>query len=448
MKLILSALLFYLLLTCVAQAQVPGVELHEFAAGFIRPTDVVSAGDDRLYVAEMGGTIRIVEGTGTVRAVPFLDISSRVANPQWTGIFGVAFHPAFQSNGFFFVKYIRSDASLVVSRFQRDAILNDYADPATERVIFTLPNATGHLGGTLAFGPDGYLYIPIGDGEPGGRGQQGDPNQVSQNPQSYLGKILRLDIDGGVPYAIPPGNPYQIPGDGYPDELWALGVRNPWKLTFDRLTGDLWLGDNGQDGWEEVDYWPYPFTEVPNFGWSCFEGTHAYNPCPGSASFTPPVYEYPGYTNNANQSASVMGGYVYRGHKYPALQGRYFFADYSQGLIGSFERQGAGTSPVVAHGTVANPIGFGQDAVGELYLATFFEGKLYQIRSTWIETVQSGNWENPATWSCDCVPAAANEVLINQGHTLQLDGPARSVKSLRLLGSLHLGGELSVSGDN
>ncbi|WP_247234043.1 PQQ-dependent sugar dehydrogenase [Telluribacter sp. SYSU D00476] len=418
-------------------AQPAVVQVQEYASGLTRPTDIASVHDGRLYVAEVGGKIRIISPGGLLLPLPLLDISHKLSDTEWNGIFGLAFHPNYASNGYFFVKYIGKDGSLVVSRFQRDATNPDFSNPASEQIIITVPYQGGHRAGDIAFGADGYLYIPTGDGEPGGRGEVGDPTGVAQNLQSLKGKILRVNVDQGTPYSIPPTNPYISNGDNIPDEIWALGLRNPWRISFDKQTGDLWLGENGQDGWEEIDFTPAGTAGGVNYGWSCYEGTHPYNNCPASSSFTNPIYEYPGFNNNGNKSASVIGGYVYRGQRYPTLYGRYLFTDNASGRIGSIYRNLDQTTTVTDHGVqLTNPVAFGEDQAGELYVATFFEGKIYRIKTNEIESIQSGNWSTPSTWSCHCLPSGTEKAIISPGHTVTIQDQSPQVRGLHIVGQI------------
>ncbi|HEV7348170.1 PQQ-dependent sugar dehydrogenase [Telluribacter sp.] len=418
-------------------AQPAVVQVQEYASGLTRPTDIASTHDGRLYVGEVGGKIRIISPAGALLPLPLLDISHKVRDTSWDGLFGLAFHPDYASNGYFFVKYIQKDGNFVVSRFQRDAENPDFSNPASEQIIITVPYQGGHRAGNIAFGADGYLYIPTGDGEAGGRGDVGDPEGVAQNLQSLKGKILRLDIDQGTPYSIPPTNPYISDGNNIPDEIWALGLRNPWRISFDKQTGDLWLGDNGQDGWEEIDFTPAGAAGGINYGWSCYEGTHPYNNCPTDISFTEPMFEYPGFNNNGNQPASVIGGSVYRGQRYPSLYGWYLFTDHASGKISSIYRNPDQTITTIDHGVqFSNPVAFGEDQAGELYVATFFEGKIYRIKTNETESVQSGNWSTSSTWSCHCLPSGTEKVLVSPGHTVTIQDQSPQVRGLHVVGQV------------
>ncbi|WP_373514296.1 sorbosone dehydrogenase family protein, partial [Persicitalea sp.] len=359
-KFLLGVAMYSYILSPVTYAQVPDLTYEVYVSGLTRPTDIAAAQDGRLYVSEIGGNIRIIDQEGMVLPSAFLSIGYLLKDQLWDGVFGIVFHPNYTTNRYFFVKYIRADGYFVVSRFRTDATNPNYANPNTEQVVLAIPYDGGHRGGDIAFGADGYLYIPTGDGSPGGRGEIGDLPHLAQNLTSIKGKILRIDVDGASPYRIPASNPYQTPGDGIPDEIWGLGLRNPWRISFDRQTGDGWIGDNGQDGWEEVDFFSASHSGGINFGWSCYEGTHAYASCPQSASYTNPVFEYPGYDHNGGQSASVVGGYVYRGQRYPSLWSWYIFADYASGhLMGVSSDSTLAPASFEADFTLSNPVSFG-----------------------------------------------------------------------------------------
>lgn len=325
----------------------------EMASGLERPVDLQDPGDGsgRLFLVEKAGRIRIYEN-GTLLTAPFLDISGRVGsggNEQ--GLLGLAFHPRYAETGLFFVNYTDRAGNTVIARFQVSSEANVAladSEVALLRVEQPYPN---HNGGVLAFGPDGHLYAGLGDG-----GAAGDPFGNAQSLDTLLGKILRLDVDGGEPYAIPGDNPFG-------DEIWAYGLRNPWRMSFDRLTGDLYIGDVGQNQWEEIDFLPAGASGDLNFGWDLFEGSHAYEGAPPqNAQFIPPVAEY-----DHSQGCSVTGGHVYRG-ALPAWQGIYLYGDYCSGTIWGLLRSGDGWSSQPLFATGATITSFGQDQSGELYL--------------------------------------------------------------------------------
>jgi glucose/arabinose dehydrogenase len=367
-------------------AQSPILSLELYKTGFVRPTNIQSAGDSRLFVSEIGGKIKIIQNN-TILTTPFLDISAKVQDTQWAGINSFAFHPNYAENGRFYVLYIRKPDNVVqLSQFRRSVSDSNQAS-TTEIPLLTIPHVlnTGHRGGAIGFGPDGYLYISTGDDADGGRSVVGDPLNNAQNLTKLFGKLLRIDVSSNNnTYAVPPTNPYLSPNDGIPDEVWARGLRNPWRISFDRATGDLWIGDNGQDGWEEVDFLANNSPDGKNFGWRCYEGNHRYvQPmCEDSATMTFPIHEYPGFANNGGIGASVIGGYIYRGQKYPVLYGHYVYADYASGKFWALRRNPAGSYQNVLQSiTLSNPVSFGEDTDGELYVVSFTNGNLYRLKA-------------------------------------------------------------------
>ncbi len=344
-------------------AEFPDPSLFEWRPlvdGLSSPVGIAHAGDGshRLFVIEQRGTIRIIQA-GVLLPEPFLDIQGRVVdrgNEQ--GLLGLAFHPHYAANGRFFVNYTGSGGDTVISRFQVSTDPN-LADPESEAVLIRIPQPYGnHNGGHLAFGPDGLLYIGTGDG-----GSAGDPEGNAQNPFSLLGKMLRLDVDYSQPYAIPAGNPY-VNGGGLL-EIWALGLRNPWRYSFDRLTGELFIGDVGQNLWEEIDYLPPSHSGGANFGWDFWEGSHPFEGDPPE-SLLPvfPIWEY-----DHASGCSVTGGVVYRG-AFPAWNGVYLYGDFCSGLIWGLLRDQAGAwQNQLLFETGAQITTFGEDEAGEVYFA-------------------------------------------------------------------------------
>jgi glucose/arabinose dehydrogenase len=370
----LTIVAFSLFLLKKTEAQ-PTVVITNYASGFTRPVKIASAGDSRLFIAEIGGKIKIVK-SGVVSPDPFLDISALISNPEWSGIQSIAFAPNYLSTGFFYVMYvIKNSTNVQLSRFSRSSNNVDKADVNSEVKILTIPYEDvlgGHIGGDLAFGKDDQLYISTGDNGPGSRGAIGDDKNNAQNNQKLFGKILRLDITSASP------------GDHILSKIFALGLRNPWRFGFDRSLGDLWIGDNGQDGWEEVNYLKYPFAgAVSNFGWSCMEGNAVYTTshCAPGTTYISASHIYPGYNNNGTQSsASVIGGYVYRGSRYASLKGYYFFGDYAAGKIGVVNPSGTGS--FLTGLSLPSIVSFGEDNAGELYAISFLEGTLSKITGT------------------------------------------------------------------
>ena len=340
-------------------AWVPVVE------GLSLPVDLTHAGDERLFVVEKRGLIRIVRD-GQLASEPFLDISGRVGSGgSEQGLLGLAFHPRFAATGTFFVNYTDTAGTTVIARF---SAAGDRADPASEVVLLRIEQPfANHNGGAMAFGPDGYLYIGMGDG-----GSAGDPNGNAQSLNSLLGKILRLDVDGGEPYAVPADNPYAGSGEVYP-EIWASGLRNPWRIAFDRLTGDLYLGDVGQNQWEEVDWVPAGAPGGLNFGWNLREGLHAYNGDP-SPAFTDPVAEYA-----HDQGCAVTGGRVVRDAALPTWQGLYLYGDYCSGHVwGLLRTPDGGWLNGLLFESGHSISAFGEDAGGGVYLVDY-AGAVYRL---------------------------------------------------------------------
>ncbi len=352
----------------------PRFSLEKRWSGFENPVQVTFApGEpDRLFVVEQGGRIRVIEG-GSVRQEPFLDISGLVSAGGERGLLGLALDPDFATSGLFVVDYTDKSGDTIIATY-RVTPDGTAADPATAsirlRIEQPFPN---HNGGQIAFGPDGYLYIGTGDG-----GGAGDPQGNAQDPGSSLGKILRIDVRSRVlPYGIPDDNPFRN-REGYRPEIWALGLRNPWRFSFDRSTGDLYIGDVGQKLWEEIDVSPAGTPGGANFGWNLFEGTHPYPPGASRARdperYVEPVVEY-----GHDVGRSVTGGFVYRGSRMPALRGVYVYGDYVTGRIWALARiDGVWRNELVLD-TNLNISAFGEDAAGELYVVDHARGDIHAI---------------------------------------------------------------------
>ena len=353
------------------------VRLATVASGFDAPVAVRHAGDGsgRLFVVEQGGRIRIVRG-GTVLAMPFLDISARVQSGGEQGLLGLAFHPRYERNGRFYVFYTANDDDHVISEFRRSRNA-DRASPSSERVVLRFPDfASNHNGGDIHFGPrDGYLYIADGDG-----GGGGDPRETGQRLNTLLGKILRIDVNGRAngQYSIPSSNPF-VGRRGARGEIWSYGLRNPWRFSFDRETGDLWIGDVGQNAYEEIDR-----SRVGqgagrgvNWGWDVMEGFACYEPSSGCdrTGKTLPIAAY-----GRSEGSTVTGGFVYRGRRYPSLVGKYVFADFGSGRIWSLAAAGPSRqTPVLLADTNTNLSSFGESEAGEHFAVDLFSGRLYRI---------------------------------------------------------------------
>ncbi len=364
-----------------SQTQLPPVEigLKAVVGGLPSPIGISTAPNDpRLFVIGQTGRIVIVSA-GKV-AGTFLDISARMSCCGERGLLGLAFHPDYAANGRFFVRYTDPAGNLRISEFHVGSS-PDKADPASEKILLTIPHPSyaNHNGGRIAFGPDGYLYIGTGDG-----GSGGDPNNHGQSLATLLGKMLRIDVDHAStdrPYAIPPTNPF-VGRAGALGEIFAYGLRNPYSFSFDRETGDLWIGDVGQDKWEEIDHAPASFGGGSgiDYGWSVMEGNHCYKPSSGcdSVSMVPPIAEYAHGTGDSIGCA-VIGGYVYRGSAHPDLYGRYFFGDECSGRVWNITAAGPlSQAPQLLLSSGLNIVGWGEDKDGELYLVAA-NGTMYQL---------------------------------------------------------------------
>lgn len=350
----------------------PGEALLEVVAdGLEEPVLVTHAPGqpDRLYIIEKPGRIRIVDD-GALLSTPFLDIESSTADRGEQGLLGLAFDPGYATNGHFFVFHTDLGGDTRVLRFRADD--PDEADPTSQAIVLDVEQPfSNHNGGHIAFGPDGYLYVALGDG-----GSGGDPLGHGQNVSTLLGAILRIDVST-LPYTIPSDNPFAASLSAAP-EIWAWGLRNPWRFSFDRETGGLWIGDVGQGEIEEISYAPPTSAGGENFGWARLEGSRCFpaDPCDASGTVLPTL-EY-GHA----QGCSVTGGYVYRGRAIPNFQGRYFFADFCDGWIRSFHVSDMDDPTAFDHtvdfGTVPSIASFGEDAAGELYVVST-SGTVYRV---------------------------------------------------------------------
>jgi glucose/arabinose dehydrogenase len=366
-------------------------------------TEITHAGDERLFIVEREGRIRIVQPNGTILPTPFLDIAGpEVSIFNWEqGLLGLAFHPDYANNGYFFIHYTANpDETIRVMRYQVSGN-PDIANPNSGILLMEISKPLDgndepsevHNGGSMHFGSDGYLYIGLGDGGPDpwlGNPTPGDPENNSQRFDTLLGKMLRIDVDGNsadcglAHYGIPPGNPF-VDGPGQKcDEIWATGLRNPWKFSFDRLTGDMYIGDVGEWQREEIDFQPAGAAGL-NYGWHCYEGNFNYvgqfpeiiEDCElPLSSYTFPIFDY----EHTTSCSSVTGGYVYRGLAFPGLYGQYVFADFCTGRIWRTARNTAGIwqTVLLADFTIAIST-LGEDANGELYVGSFMHNTIYRI---------------------------------------------------------------------
>lgn len=336
--------------------------LETVVTGLDRPLFLTAPpGDDRLFIVEQTGRIRMVDAAGALLPAPFLDLSGRIATGGERGLLGLAFHPGYAQNGHFYVNYTDPNGDTVVERYAVSAD-PDVADPASARVILGVQQPFGnHNGGQLSFGPDGMLHVFLGDG-----GSAGDPQGNAQDPSTLLGSILRLDVDGGDPYRIPADNPF-VGVPGARGEIWAIGLRNPWRSAFDPAAGTLYVADVGQSSREEVNAVPIGAAGV-NYGWNILEGTRCYPPGTAecdSIGTVAPVLEY-----DHGEGCSITGGFVYRGARLPGLVGHYFYSDFCSGFLRSFRLEDGRAEdrrqwPVGDLGSVTS---FGTDAAGDLYV--------------------------------------------------------------------------------
>lgn len=399
----ISTFIFGLILQTTLFAQVPNVSFNTVASGFSAVTVITNCGDDRLFIAQQAGLIRQYNIV-TNQISTFIDLTSFTLNSGERGLLGLAFHPNYQQNGYFYVNYTTPSGTTVVSRFSVNPNNPNQGLNNTELILFTQPQPyANHNGGDLAFGPDGYLYISLGDG-----GSGGDPQNYSQNKNTLLGKLLRIDVNstnGSTNYAIPPTNPF-IGQANTKEEIWAYGLRNAWKFSFDKLTGDIWIGDVGQNAWEEVNFQPASSTGGENYGWRCYEGNVTYNmsQCAGITGLTFPVYVY-----NHSFGCSVTGGNVYRGALSNQVYGRYFMADYCSGRIWSLFENGIGGYTADEHGAANNAFysAFGEDRYGEIYIARRSDGTIRKMSVA------------------DCIPvaslSAASSLTICEGDSVKLN---------------------------
>lgn len=405
----LYAFLFSLLITTISFSQ--ELELQLVANGFSSPLELKHAGDDRLFVVEQGGRIKILNSDGTVNPTNFLNISSNISSGGERGLLGLAFHPDYANNGFFYVYYTNPAGNSQISRFSVSGD-PDIADPSSELQMLSFNQPfSNHNGGHIAFGPDGMLYIASGDG-----GSGGDPQNYSQTLTTLLGKILRIDVDLPAPY-IPADNPF-VDNSAVLDEIWAYGVRNPWKFSFDSETGDLWMADVGQGSWEEINKEPSTAAGL-NYGWRCYEGNAPFNTngCPPQSELTFPFAEY----SRTAGRCSITGGYVYRGPDYPGIEGLYFFADLCSNDIGTVDQDG--------NLTLWGPLGattitsFGVDVNQKLYVVAFGGGSIFEV----IDNSLISNPEFDFSDSISIYPNPTN-------NFLTISSDAEDLKTIEIMG--------------
>jgi glucose/arabinose dehydrogenase len=344
-------------------------------SGLAQPVFLTHARDNRLFIVERAGVIRIYQN-GSLLSQPFLDINSLVGDTgSEEGLLGLAFPPNFSpSHAQFYVYYVNNSGDIVLARYNVSAGNPNVANPASAEIVLTIPHPgqTNHNGGQLAFGQDGYLYLAPGDG-----GGGGDPGENAQDPAELLGKVLRIDVETGDPatYTIPASNPFrQTPG--FRPEIWALGVRNPYRFSFDRASGDLFIADVGQGNIEEINYEPNSDPGGRNYGWDCYEGSNPFEStgCGPASNYTFPVWQY-----DHTLGCSVTGGYVYRGQLFPGLSGIYFYGDYCSGRIWGLSFNGSSWQNTQYIDSSLSISSFGEDVNGEIYVVDL-DGGVYRLQ--------------------------------------------------------------------
>lgn len=376
----MNKVIFFIALVCSVQSYAQEIELELFATGVSNTVNIQHAGDSRLFVLDRDGLIQIVNENGILNNQPFLDIIDRVSDGKdERGLLGLAFHPNYASNGYFYVNYVNNSLETIISRFSRSDSNIQLADPNSELILMRIPQPyTNHNGGEIVFDNNGFLLIALGDG-----GDSGDPQDRSQNLGTFLGKLLRIDVNNpqnGDNYGIPNNNPY-VDNPNALNEIWASGLRNSWKFSIDKTTNDIWIADVGQLKFEEINKASASDAGL-NYGWRCYEGNNTYNTsnCPDVNTLTFPIAEY-SHDNSGRFKCSITGGYRYRGTAQPNLTGIYFFADYCSSEIGMLkENNGNWTMTFTEPFNGNNWTTFGEDVNGELYIGDISSGSIYKIK--------------------------------------------------------------------
>jgi hypothetical protein len=427
-----------------SQQQAPVLQSFPIVFGLNAPSGLVATPDGRLLVTQMNGQIRVVQDL-TLLPQPMLNISA-----QADGIFGIALHPNFTQNGYVFIHFVDiANQNSVYTRYTIDPANANLLLPNSAQEIFRIPyTAAGHRGGHIGFGPDGYLCIATGDAAAGARGTEGDPQALAQQPNNYYGKLLRIDIDQSLPYTIPPDNPYITNNQGFLPEIWAIGLRNPFSWSFGP-NGKLYIGDNGNDQYDELNITDLPTCRAGNFGWPCFEGPVAYNStslCQAGISHLAPQHSFQGYNLNGQVGFSVMGGLVYNKTRYLSMQNHYIFGDYQSGGIYSLNTQLPNATPVLHSINIPTVTGFAQTDLG-VFASNFSAGQLHYIYVNKAQSVKNGNWDDPLTWNCGCQPNSSYEVQVEAAHTITVSGH-KTLSHLNVLGQLNLQNAATVSSGN
>jgi glucose/arabinose dehydrogenase len=364
----------------------PKFRLQDFSSGYDQPLGIVNCGDSRLFIVERTGKIWICDSAGNKSANPFLDISDSVLTADdEQGLLGLAFDPDYSANRKFYINYISKTGNSRISRFKVSLNNPDSADRSTEYLLLHLgqpfPN---HNGGQLQFGPDGYLYASFGDG-----GDAADPFNNGQDLNTLLGKIIRIDVHnttGNLRYGIPPTNPF-VGMAGHREEIWASGLRNPWRFTFDSQNGNMWIGDVGQNNWEEINFQPSTSTGGENYGWGCWEGAHFFKSNCDANNIPPvfPIAEYPHTTSAC--SGSIIGGYVYRGQQFPRLMGKYIYTDFCTGVFRTvYKDHDVWVNRYLRTEEPFSYTSFGENMNGDLFVSSASTGEIYAIVDSTIIT--------------------------------------------------------------
>lgn len=382
-------LLFTTFILVASSAQT--IVLVEFASGLSNTVEIVNANDNRLFVVQQNGIIKIIQPNGTVNSTNFLNINSKITFSGEQGLLGLAFHPQYSTNGYFYVYYNNTAGNITVARYSVSSTDSNIADASSEKILMNISKPfTNHNGGSMHFAPDGNLWISTGDG-----GSGGDPNNNAQNKNSLLGKMLRINVNSTGNYDIPTDNPF-VGIDGA-DEIWSFGLRNAWKFSFDLTVGNVMIADVGQNQIEEINKISISQPGI-NYGWRCYEGNTAYNTagCASSDTMTFPVSVY----NHTGGKCSITGGYIYRGNLYPAMYGKYFFADYCSRQIGILNSDNSINWTTAFTGN--NFSTFGEDFQKELYIAAVNNNKIYKVTTTSLNTEETKNkkitiYPNPAS---------------------------------------------------
>ena len=421
-----SILLLYFLLPFLLISQ--EIELNLFATGLNSPLGLKNAGDNRLFAVERGGLIKIIKSDGSINQTPFLDIESKVSNNGEQGLLGLAFHPQYKTNGVFFINYVNTSGHTVIAKYVTSPPNADTASASSEAIFLTInqPHAN-HNGGDLEFGNDGYLYIALGDG-----GGSGDPDNNSQNLKTFLGKILRIDVNtpqGSNQYSIPTGNPFpSVEKPNALPEIWAYGLRNPWRFSFDSQTNDIWIADVGQDEIEEINMVAGNQAGL-NYGWRCYEGKQTYDTsvnCPDTSELTFPISEYT-HNSSGNFKCSITGGYIHRGSHQPSFNGWYFFADFCSNELGILKKDNGSwnmtfTQPYPDNGWTS----FGEDKNGELYIVGLKSGSIFKLVDPNLnisenDVLQVSIYPNPAS-NLFTIKSLDSQILIETVHIFNLQG--------------------------